>query len=103
MQAVDVPAARRRVVLDRAPRGDDRLGQHLPAEDPPVRHRLAAADEDVGLGVAEVGLVVAGAVDADVRRSHGLEVEDVQQVLEGVELGGFLGRGHVGDDIGRLR
>ena len=83
-------------VLDRAAGGDDRLRQHLTAEDPPVRHRLAAADEDVRLGVAEVGLVVAGAVDADVRRSDGLQVEDVQQVLEGVQLGGFLGRGHVG-------
>ena len=48
-------------------------------------------------------LVVAGAVDADVGRADGLQVEDVQQVLEGVELGGFLGCGHVRDDIGRLR
>ncbi len=102
MQGVDVPRAAV-ARLDRAAGGDDRLREHLPAEDPPVGHRLAAADEDVGLGVAEVGLVVAGAVHADVGGSDGLQVEDVQQVLEGVELGGFQGRGHVRDDIGRLR
>ena len=50
------------VLVDSAHRGDKRLGQHLPAEDPAERHPLADPGENVFAG--------AGAGVRQVERAH---------------------------------
>jgi len=43
-------------VVDGPAGGNHRLGKDLPTEHPAVGHRLAAPDEDVDIGFAELGI-----------------------------------------------
>ena len=89
-------------VLNGSARGDDGLREDLAPENPAVWHRLAAPDEDIGVGPAEVGPLVGNrSVDGHVRCADGQQVEDVEQVLQWVEDGAALGGGHERDDIGQ--
>ena len=64
---------------------DERLGEHLSAEDPAMRHPLAASDEDHRRELAKVGLVVAGhPFVADSRLADLLQVQDLEQVAHGI-------------------
>ena len=77
-QEVPVHGVDRPVRFHRPLRRDDRLGQHLAAEDPPARLLFGRADEDLFVGVGAVGVG---------------KVQQLQQHRR--RIGVFLNGGHV--------
>src|SRR5699024_6395443 len=88
-----------RVLLAHRPtRGDERLGEHLPAVHAVVRHPLATALEDVRpVGPHDLGLLAPDAGDLDRGGAHLLPLEDGPQVGQRARLavgeGGLFAHG----------
>jgi len=83
----------------------ERLDSFVPVETVPLPRPLHRFGSAFPLGLAEVKVsrhVAVGRPHGDVSRAGGLEVEDVEQVLQGVEDGAVLKGGHPSDHI-RLR